>query len=337
MADRLFSHHQERDDHFQTLMNNAHAATVISQIVEGTIGAKGMDIMMVDRLGDAVITNDGVTILKLMEVGHPAARMIINAARAQQAEVGDGTTTTTIMAAALVAEGAAQVLKGVPVNRVIEGIEAGITLALELIAGQSRALPFLEDNWLYNIAWVAGRGQREIAELLVEGAKLLGWEQMQRPGYHFADAIIAMEAAESQVFNGVIINRAPLNREMPRQLVDPLVLVIDDALAPEDFNHDAMKTEAGFQYYLNARDTYEANLRKIVDLGVGLVVVDRMIDDIAQDLLTEAGIIAVQRTSSREIEKLCQHTGARKIKRGTLNRDAEVLRGFLGRAVSSPG
>ncbi|WP_369397239.1 TCP-1/cpn60 chaperonin family protein [Syntrophomonas palmitatica] len=108
MADSLFSHKQEKDDRFQTLLNNAHAATVISQIVEGTIGPKGLDIMMVDPFADLVITNDGVTILKLMDVSHPAARMIINAARAQQDEVGDGTTTATIMAAALVAEGAAR-------------------------------------------------------------------------------------------------------------------------------------------------------------------------------------------------------------------------------------
>jgi chaperonin GroEL (HSP60 family) len=94
---------------------------VISQAVEGTIGPKGLDIMMVDSYGNVVITNDGVTILSLMEVNHPATRMIIDAAKVQHEEVGDGTTTATIMASAIIAEGLNQVLKGVRLPRFWKG------------------------------------------------------------------------------------------------------------------------------------------------------------------------------------------------------------------------
>lgn len=334
MSENLFSGSQATDDRFQTLINNTRAAAVVSQIVEGTLGAEGMDIMMIDRLGDVVITNDGATILQHIEAGHPAARMIINAAQAQQIGVGDGTTTTTIMASALVAEGAAQVIKGVPVNRVVEGINTGVDYALKLVAGQARPLTTLADDYLFNIALVAGRGQSEIAYLIVKGARLLGRDLLLKPDYRFSDAVMAIEAAENQVFNGVIIKRPPLSLEMPRVVSNPLILVID-TLAPEDLNRDAMKTEAGFNYYLNARDNYEANLRKILDLGVKLVVVDRAIDDIAVELFTQTGIMAVERCSSREIDRLCRHTGAKKIKRSTLNRNGEMLRGFLGRAASA--
>ena len=333
MPEGMLAPEQERDDKFQTLLNNATAARVISQTVEGTLGPKGLDIMMVDRLGDVVVSNDGVTILNLMEVTHPAARMIINAARAQQTEVGDGTTTTTIIAGALIAEGTAQVLKGVPVARIIEGIELGIKKCLEIITTCSHPVATLDDHLLYQIAVIAGRGNPELAELVRQGAKMMGRERLAADDYRLADAVIAREMAPSSVFNGVVINKEPVNREMPLKIENPIILVMDDSLAPEDLDHDAMRTEAGFQYYLQARELYESNLKKAISLGVNLVVVDRSVDDLAEDIFTQAGVMVLQRVSSREIERLCKHTGARKLKRNALNRDADYLSQYLGGAA----
>ena len=111
----------EVDERMAALLTNANAVRAITAAVEGTIGPKGLDTMLVDRFGEVIITNDGVTILDKMDVNHPAAKMLINIAKAQQAEVGDGTTTATIMAGGLVSEGVNQVLRGVPVARVIDG------------------------------------------------------------------------------------------------------------------------------------------------------------------------------------------------------------------------
>ncbi|MEN6348523.1 MAG: TCP-1/cpn60 chaperonin family protein [Syntrophomonas sp.] len=332
MADNSLSSSKTVDDKFQALLSNAGAARVISQAVEGTIGPKGLDIMMVDKFGDVVISNDGVTILKMMEVNHPVARMIINTARAQQSEVGDGTTTATIIAGALVAEGAEQVIKGVPVTRVIEGISAGVNSALNLIKKQSRPVDSLEDRMLLNIAEIAGRGHKDLARLVIKGAQLVGIQKMKNHEYKFAEAIVARESAPSQVFRGVLLNKQPVNKDMPLVLEKPSILVVDDALAPEEIEREAMKSEAGFQYYLQAREKYEENLKKICALGVKMVVVDRGIDDIAEEVFTEAGIAVFQRVSSREIEKLCQHTGAKKIKRSGLNREAGILQSYLGKA-----
>ncbi|HBK53620.1 MAG TPA: chaperonin, partial [Syntrophomonas wolfei] len=200
MSENKLARQEKSDDRFQALLSNANASRAISQAVEGTIGPKGLDIMMVDRFGDVVISNDGVTILKLIEVNHPAARMIINTARAQQSEVGDGTTTATIIAAALVSEGMEQVLKGVPVTRVIEGIEQGIAAALNLVKKQSRAVESLDDKVLFNIAEVAGRGKRDLARLVIKGAQLVGKKKLLDRDYKFADAVVARELAPSQVF-----------------------------------------------------------------------------------------------------------------------------------------
>lgn len=332
MSDNLLSSNQQVDDKLQTLLHNAGAARAISQVVEGTIGPKGLDIMMVDRFGDVVISNDGVTILKFMEVNHPAARMIINTAQAQQSEVGDGTTTTTIIAGALVAEGCSYVLKGVPVTKVIEGINYAAAKAVELIEKQTVKIEDMEDDLLFNVACIAGRGQNDLASLVLQGAKLVGIEKLKEKDYKFAEAVLARELAENEVFKGIVINKEPLNDGMPRLVENPRILVIDDALQPVDAEHEVIKTDAGFQYYIKAREEYERNLHRICDAGINVVVVDRSVDDLAEQIFTERGILVFSRVSSSQIDNLCRHTGAKKVKRAVLKRDIESIKSYTGTA-----
>ncbi len=322
----------EAEEKVQALLSNANAARLVAQTIEGTIGPKGLDIMMVGSLGDVVISNDGVTVLKLMAVNHPAARMIINAARAQQAEVGDGTTTATILAGALVVEGANQVIKGVPVTQVIQGIKLGIQRSVELLEKQTRIIDSVEDPILLNVAAIAGRDQKDLAALIIEGAKIVGREKLLDPEYKLADAISARESAANQVFMGTIINRSPLNNDMPHDFSGVKILVVDDALAPEDIDSESKKTEAGFLHYLENRKHYEINLRRICAMGVNMVLVDRSIDDIGEQIFAEANVLAVHRVSRRELDRVCKHTGAHKIKRSGLNRSEDQLSGYFGYA-----
>ncbi len=320
----------EVDQKFQTLLSNANAARIISQAIEGTIGPKGLDIMLVDKFGDVVISNDGATILKLMEVSHPAARMIINAAQAQQDEVGDGTTTATLLAGAMISSGAEQVLKGVPVTKVIQGITLGTEHCLEVIESQSARILSLEDEKLLDVALIAGRGDMEIARLVIAGAKIVGTDKMFAPEYKFCETVVAREAVASKVFTGVLINREPLNQEMPTSLEKVKILLLNDALAPEEVDSEARSTENGFQYYLRNQEQYQDNLLKIAALGVKLVLTDRSIDDTAEQIFSDAGIIAIQRVSRLEMEKIARSSGARKIKRSALNNEAEQLQKYLG-------
>ena len=161
----------EADESLAALMTNASAVRAIAAAVQGTIGPKGLDTMLVDRFGEVIITNDGVTILDKMDVNHPAAKMVINIAKAQQHEVGDGTTTATIMAGALVNEGVGQVLRGVPVARVIEGIRLGISLAQTELTKRAKAFKDIKDPKLSSIAMVAGRENADIADLVVQAAR----------------------------------------------------------------------------------------------------------------------------------------------------------------------
>lgn len=153
----------EVDERLAALMTNVNAVRAIASAVEGTIGSKGLDTMLVDRFGDVVITNDGITILTRMDVNHPAARMVINVAKAQEEEVGDGTTTATIMAGALLAEGANQVIRGVPVTRVIDGIRAGVRTALDAVRAKARPVGDDDSETLLKVAGVAGREHEDIA------------------------------------------------------------------------------------------------------------------------------------------------------------------------------
>ncbi|MDD4767675.1 MAG: TCP-1/cpn60 chaperonin family protein [Desulfotomaculaceae bacterium] len=320
------------DERLAALMTNSNAIRAIASAVEGTLGPKGLDTMLVDQFGEVVITNDGVTILTMMEANHPAARMLINIARAQQEEIGDGTTTATVMAGALVSAGVEQVARGVPVARVIEGLRAGLKKALEIMREQSRPLSGLDDRAIRQVALIAGRSHEDIADLVVHAAVMIGEDKLKDKTFKFPDTIMAEEGAENEVFMGVIINKERISRQMPCELRNLSILVIDDALEPEGIDEEALSTEAGFARYMQLQEEFSANLQKVAELGVGLVLVDRGVSDTAEDVLTDAGVMVVQRVSNRELRKAAEHTGARILKRTGLKKSSEELEKCLGRA-----
>ena len=322
----------EVDEKMAALMTNAHAVRVISQAVEGTIGPKGLDTMLVDQCGDVVITNDGVTILNLMDVNHPAARILIRVAKAQQEEVGDGTTTATIMAGALISEGVEQVLKGVPVAKVIEGIRIGIRKALEVFTAQTIAVDERHVEVLEDVARVAGRGNGDIAVLAVQAARLIGKEKLLDPSFRLAETVRAEEGAENEVLSGVILDQEPLNTEMPKRLSPVRVMVIDDALEPEEIEDEALSTEAGFNRYLQLQEEFRQNVQKITELGVNLVLVDRGVHDQAEEILTDANVLVLQRVANKELRQAAEHCGAKMLKRTALKKEREELQKSVGAA-----
>lgn len=323
----------EVDTKHSALETNVNAVRAIAGAVQGTIGPKGLDTMLVDQFGDVVITNDGVTILNLMEVNHPAARMLINIAKAQQEEIGDGTTTATLMAGEMVSEGYAQIVQGVPVARVIDGLRKGVKLASASILEKSRPVQGLNDPLLHSIALIAGREHEDIAHLVVEAAQAIGQEKLIDPTFRFSEIIKAVEGADNEVFLGVLVNKERMNKQMPRNLTDSVkILLIDDALEPEEIDDEALATEAGFARYLELREEFRVNLLKLVQVGVNVVFVDRGVDDLAEEIFTDAGVMVVQRVANKELRSIAEHTGARMIKRTGLKKTAEEIEKYLGYA-----
>lgn len=325
----------EVDERLAALMTNANAIRAIAQAVEGTIGPKGLDTMLVDQFGDVVITNDGVTILDMMDVNHPAARMMIKIAKAQQEEIGDGTTTATIMAGTLVNEGVNQVLKGVPVVKIIEGIRLGIAKAVKVLDEKTIPIKSLDEDILLSTALIAGRGNRDIAELVVKAGQLSGLEKLLDPSFKLADIVRSQAGADNQVVSGVILNREPMNSEMPKKARGIKALVIDDALEPEEIEDEALATEAGFSRYLQLQEEFKNNLKKIGQLGINFLLVDRGVNEAAEEYLTDTGVMVLQRVSNKELRRAAEHLGAKLLKRTALKKDVTELARLIGEAAEA--
>lgn len=325
------SERSEMDQHLAALLTNSAAVRAVAEAVECTLGPKGLDCMLVDELGSLLVTNDGVTILRNMDITHPAAKILIGAAEHQEAQVGDGTTTVTVLASALITEAVNQAVKGVPVVKLIEGIQAGVAKALEYLSTAAIRLDDLYSNILDDVARVAGRGYDDLSRMITQAARLLGPAKLSDPGFFLANQVITLEGSFSQLIRGTIIDREPLNQSMPRQITGAKIIILDDALEVPRFEQ-AIGTESGFQRELEYQAELNENVRKLADLGVSAIFTDRAISDQVEDLLTDLGVMAVQRVSRNEWYRLAELTGARPIKRSSLFRPPAELTGVIGYA-----
>jgi len=335
MSDKLpgLSPNSEVDERHAALRSNAAAVRTVASAVEGTLGPKGLDCMLVDRFGDVTITNDGSAILGKVDVKHPASRLVIHGARAQDEKVGDGTTTATVLAAALVEEGVAHALRGVPPTKIVEGMGAGVAAALKAMEEAAVRVEGLSDPRLFAAALIAGRGDEELARLAVEAGQLVPEGKLRDPAFRLGKRVVAKEGAESCVFNGVIVDKERMNRQMPQEVAEAPVLVVADALEPEKVDDEALATEAGFRRAGKLREEFEANVRKLIGMGVKCVVVEQRVDETAEELFTEAGVMVLRRVGRRDLSEVSDHCGARPLMRAGLRRSADEIAPALGHAA----
>lgn len=320
------------EERLSALLSNAAAIAAIASAVEGTLGPKGLNSMLVDRFGDVTITNDGSTILEKIEVNHPAARLLINTAQAQDEQVGDGTTTATVLAAALVAEGVKQVQRGVPVTRVIEGVQLGIEAALAALREAARSVT-LEDPLLRRAALVAAREEQDLAALVLQAARQVPADKLLHDdAFRLSRCVVALEGAGNEVIGGIILDKQRMSKQMPGAVSPGRVLLIDDALEPEAIEQEALGTEAGFQRYLKLQAEFQDHLQKLGELGVSFLMASRAIADNAEELLVDLGVLAVRRVSRRDLAEVARYTGARPLKRSALRKPVAELEAYLGRA-----
>lgn len=131
---------------------------------------------------------------------------------------------------------------------------------------------------------------------------------------------------------GIIVDREKLNKQMPKELTDVNVLLIDDSLEPEEIAPEALRTEAGFSRYEELNEEFKENIKKLIDLKVNLILVDKGVSEVAEEILTDAGIIVLERVSQNDLEKISEHTGAKIIKRMSLKRPSEEIEKYIGNA-----
>jgi len=304
---------------------NIMAARIVAETVRTTLGPKGMDKMLVDSLGDVVITNDGVTILEEMEIEHPAAKMMVEIAKTQEEEVGDGTTTAVILAGELLKRAETLLEQEIHPTVIARGFQIAADKAQEVLNRIAIKIKPDDDEMLKKIVETAisGKGSVSIKEalnpILVRAVREVS---ENRDGKIIVDINnIKLEKktgggiSDTELIQGVTVDKERVHSEMPREVKGAKILLLDSSL-------EVKETESDTQIRINTPDQLKAfveqeerELKEMVErvkkTGANVVFTQKGIDDIAQHFLSKAGIYACRRVKQSDIEKLAKATGAK--------------------------
>jgi chaperonin GroEL (HSP60 family) len=314
------------------LENNIKAIKSVVSAVEGTLGPRGMDCMIVDDYGNAIITNDGITILKEISVTHPAAKLLINSVMAQKREAGDGTTTLTVLTGALLDSAFKAAEKGVPMHKIIDGLKKGIKKSIEITESEKILITEENENLLEKVAFISGRGNEDISQLVYKASEIIGYNRMREKEFRLSDCVEVIEDAENQVFGGVIVDKKPLNLDMSQEFEDVKILILDDSLDVEEFRRELLATEGGFNKYLESVDEIKMWAEKLIDLNIGIVLCSRGVNPIVEQILSDGGVCVVDRVLYSQLEKTAKYCGCKILKNNSLRKSVSELNSYCGRA-----
>ncbi len=306
------------------LSNNIAAAKAIADSVRSTLGPRGLDKMLVDSMGDVVVTNDGVTILKEMDVEHPAAKMLVEVAKTQDQEAGDGTTTAVVLAGELLKRAEDLIEQNIHPTIISQGYRLAATKALELLQHASQPVTIADHETLKRIA-VTAMSSKSVSfnrEMLgdISVKAITSVAEKKEAGYYVdLDNVQLIKKqggsmADTQLIEGVIVDKEKVHSGMPPRVENPKIALLDAALEIKKTEIDA-KIEINDPNQLNAFLQEEENmLRRMVEQvkksGANVVLCQKGIDDLAQHFLAKEGIYAVRRVKKSDMEKLAKATGA---------------------------
>ena len=306
--------------------NNIAAAKAVADAVRSTLGPRGMDKMLVDSLGDVVITNDGVTILKEIDIEHPAAKMLVEVAKTQDEEAGDGTTTAVILAGELLKRAEDLVEQNIHPTVIASGYRQASEKAHEALEKVSTKISIKDLDTLKKVAMTAmssksASGHKEhLADISVKAVTTVA-EQRADNSYFVDDDNIQIvkkqggSIADTQLVDGIIVDKERVHPGMPSEIKDAKIALIDAALEVKKTEIDAkieITDPTQLQAFLNEE---EAMLKRMVDAvrksGANAVFCQKGIDDLAQHYLAKDGIYAVRRAKKSDMEKLAKATGGK--------------------------
>ncbi|MEM0329384.1 MAG: thermosome subunit beta [Nitrososphaerota archaeon] len=322
-------------------LNNIMVAKVIAEAMRSSLGPRGMDKMLVDSFGDVTITSDGATILKEMEVEHPVAKMLVEVAKAQDAEVGDGTTTVVVLAGELLAKAEELIEKEVHPAIIIDGYKKAAVKALEVYDQIAVPVSIEDKETLKKIAKtsmsakVVSEDADYLAEIVVD-AILRVAEQVNGKWTVDLDNI-KLEKKEGQsirdtsIIDGVVLDKEVVHPGMPKIVHDARIALLDAPLEIEKTEFDAklhIETPEQMKAFMEQEEQMlKEMVDKIAAAGANVVICQKGIDDVAQHFLARKGILAVRRVKRSDIEKVARATGAR-----IITRIEEISEKDLGRA-----
>jgi len=305
---------------------NIMAAVTLAETIRSSLGPKGMDKMLVTSFGDVTISNDGATIAKEMDVQHPAAKMLVEVAKTQDAEVGDGTTSAMILAGALLKKAEDLLDQDVHPTVIIEGYKKSMEKALETVDKVAIKVDPLDKKRLMEVAIttlsgksvVAGHYER-LAELVVDAVKQVAEKVEEKYKVDLDNIKLEKKKGESldatQLISGVVFDKEIVHPGMPKRIEDAKIAILDCALEIEKTEITAKINITTPEQMKSFLDEESAMLKSLVDKvaesGANVVVVQKGIDDIAQHYLAKRGIAAIRRAKRSDIENLAKASGAR--------------------------
>ncbi len=309
--------------------NNIMAAKAVAQTVRTTLGPKGMDKMIVDALGDVIVTNDGVTILKEMQIEHPAAKMVVEVAKTQEDAVGDGTTTAVVLAGELLKKAEELLDQNIHPTVLAKGYRIAEQEAQKILQELNESVSLENDTLLQDIAITAmtGKGaeanKEHLAELIVRGIRKVAREHQEGRNNLIEvdrddikiEKQIGQSTEKSELVEGIVLDKERVHPSMPTTVENAKIALLDVALEIKNTEIDA-KIQITDPQQLNAfLEQEERTLRGMVDMvkknNATVLFCQRGIDDIAQHFLAKAGILAIRRVKKSDMERLSKATGAK--------------------------
>jgi thermosome len=307
------------------MRKNIMAAKAVAEIVKSSLGPRGMDKMLVDPLGDIVVTNDGATMLKEMEIEHPAAKMMVEAAKTQDMEAGDGTTSVVVLAGALLEKAEKLIDRNIHPVLIIDGFKKAADYALSVLNNIAIKIDTEDDETLKKIAMTSliskyVSSEREyLAELAVKAVRHIAVKE--DGGYKIDLDDVKLEKKtggsikETILVDGVVLDKEVVHSGMPKKVEGAKILLLNAPLEVEKTEFDARinitSPEQMKMFIEEKSNLLKEMVEKIKEVGANVVICQKGIDDLAQHFMARAGILAVRRVKQSDMVKLSKATGAR--------------------------
>lgn len=320
----IMSEDAERTTGEDAQENNISACKSVSKAVRTTLGPKGMDKMMVDSVGDLVVTNDGVTILEEMDLDHPAAKMMVEVAQTQEEEVGDGTTTAVVLAGELLKQSEDLLDQEIHPTVITKGYRLAREKSVDVLDNIAEEVNLSDNDVLERVAMTAMTGKSAetardyLATIAVDAVE--GVAEENQEGFVIDRDMIKVEKNEggsiedTELVKGVILDKEKVHGGMPETVEDANIALLDSAIEVKETETDAEISISDPNQMQNFVEQEEEQLKEMVnaidEAGANIVLCQKGIDDIAQHYLAKKGIYAVRRVSSSDMDKLAKATNA---------------------------
>jgi len=305
--------------------NNIAAAKLIADLVKSSLGPRGLDKMLVDSLGDVTITNDGATILKEIDVQHPAAKMMVEVSKTVDNEVGDGTTSSVVFGGALISNAEALLKKDVHSSVIVDGYQAAAEKTLELLEGIAKGVKADDRESLISVARTSmeskliSEDSGPLSDIVVDAVLKVAAKKGDAQAVDLENIKVEKKSGgsiqDTRLVMGIVLDKEIVHSGMPQKVESAKIALLNCALEVEKTELSAeirISDPTQMQMFLEEENRMLKSMAdRLHDIGANVCLCQKGIDDIAQHYLAKHGILAVRRVKESDMTKLSRATGAR--------------------------